>query len=168
MPLLQNVSLFSPSPCYGDYHTQSGGCLCGHYLTPTLFCNLLHFGGGGRRSEMTHWRAGFEGKRLAHRPIVKISTRWWVNRAAEPPIRRGSKCFQITSAHMAGNVSSDAAASFSSSHCRIQVTRWRVNFGADDPSTSHSSKYRPSDGSIRRPNPYPTPAPGVSREWKPL
>jgi hypothetical protein len=128
-------------------------------LNVSLYCNLLHFGREGRRSGMTHWRAGLGGKRPTHRPFLRISTRWWANRATEPPTRRGSKCFQITSAHIAGNISSDAAASLSSSHSQTQVTYWRVNFGADDPSRSHFSKYRPSDGSIRRPNPYSTPAP---------
>jgi len=98
---------------------------------------------------VTHWRASFGGMRPTHGPFLRMSTNWWVNRATEPPILRVSKCFQITSAHIAGNISSDAAASLSSSHSQTQVTYWWVNFGADDPSMSHFSKYRPTDGSSK-------------------
>ncbi len=129
------------------------------FLNISLYCNLLHFGREGRRSGMTRWRASFGGKRPIHGPFFRISTCWWVNRATEPPLLRGSKCFQIASAHVAGNMSSDAAASLSSSHSQTQVTRWWVDFGAGDPSMSHFSKYRPPNGSAKRPSPYSTPAP---------
>ncbi len=54
-------------------------------LNVSLYCNLLHFGKEGRRSGMTHWRAGLGGKRPTHRPFLRISTRWWVIRSGALP-----------------------------------------------------------------------------------
>lgn len=98
---------------------------------------------------MTHWRASFEGMRPTHGPFLRMSTNWWVDRATELPILRGPKCFQVTPAHIAGNISNDAAASLSPWHSQTQVTYWWVNFGTDDPSMSHFSKYRPAGGSSK-------------------
>ncbi len=83
-------------------------------LNVFLFCNLRHLGGVSGRSGVTHWRASFGGRRPTHGPLLRISTRGWVNRATEPLIPRGSKCRHISPTHIAGNISSDADASPSS------------------------------------------------------
>lgn len=117
-------------------------------LNVSLYCNLLHFGREGRRSGMTRWRASFGGKRPIHGPFFRISTCWWVNRATEPPLLRGSKCFQIASAHVAGNMSSDAAASLSSSHSQTQVTRWWVILSGTRPSSPNPRPKLPQSHSL--------------------
>ncbi len=128
------------------------------FLNISLYCNLLHFGREGRRSGMTRWRASFGGmtrwrasfggKRPIHGPFFRISTCWWVNRATEPPLLRGSKCFQIASAHVAGNMSSDAAASLSSSHSQTQVTRWWVILSGTRPSSPNPRPKLPQSHSL--------------------
>jgi len=60
-------------------------------------------------------------------------THWWVGQVIEPHIPCRPECFQGMAAAIAGNTSSDTAASLPPSFLLGKVTHWRVGFEESDP-----------------------------------